>query len=259
MPLLSPALSYKLITDNLPKSLERVSARADIARETKYYLDNIGKIETAEQFVSNSRLLNYAMTAFGLKDMAYAKGLVRKLLSEGVDSTSSFANRLADNRFRDFARTLDFKSFGVATTSFDRAQQGIVDRYLRQQLETTEGEQSETVRLALYFQRTAANITNTYEILADAALTKVVQTALGLSSVLSAQSLEKQSAVIAERLDIADFKDAAKLKNFIGRFIALHTLQNPQTVTLPQFQNFASVGTLSPALMQSLQNIRFRS
>ena len=59
-------------------------------RETKYYLENIAKVKTIEEFVKNDRLFSYAMKAHGLEDMAYAKAFMVKALKEGIaDPTAS--------------------------------------------------------------------------------------------------------------------------------------------------------------------------
>jgi len=42
------------------------------------------------------------MKAFGLEDMTFAKAFMRKVLTEGV-ATATFANRLSDKRYADFA------------------------------------------------------------------------------------------------------------------------------------------------------------
>ena len=39
----------------------------------EYYRENIGKVETVDEFVDDSRLLNFALKAYGLEDMSYAK------------------------------------------------------------------------------------------------------------------------------------------------------------------------------------------
>ena len=56
-------------------------------RATAYYLANIGKVKTVDDFVNNYQLFSYAMKAFGLADMTYAKGLMTKVLNGGVDET----------------------------------------------------------------------------------------------------------------------------------------------------------------------------
>ena len=59
--------SYQTIAGNLTKSLERVSAQPDVARETEYYLAHIGDIKTIDEFFADTRLYNYAMKAHGLE------------------------------------------------------------------------------------------------------------------------------------------------------------------------------------------------
>ena len=73
-------------------------------------------------------------------------------------------------------------------------------------------QQNEGVRLALYFERKAAGLTSAYGILADAALLKVVQTALGIPAATSAMDIDRQAEMIAARLDIEDLKDPEKLE-----------------------------------------------
>src|SRR5690606_14241580 len=120
-------------------------------------------------------LYNYAMKAFGLEDMAYAKAFVRKILTEGVKSDDAMANQLTDKRYKEFATTFDFEGKGDKATESTDAQQGVMDKYLRQTLETEAGSQNEGVRLALYFERKASTITNAYEILGDKALLTMMQ------------------------------------------------------------------------------------
>ena len=76
---------YRLIARDMPTSLQRVSKQTTVARETEYYLENIGKADTIEDFLKDDRLFNYAMKAHGLEEMSYAKGLMRKVLEGGTD------------------------------------------------------------------------------------------------------------------------------------------------------------------------------
>ena len=64
--MLSTVTSYKLLTQNIEKSLARVRAAPEVNRETDYYLATIGKIKTIEDFLANDRVFAYAMKAFGL-------------------------------------------------------------------------------------------------------------------------------------------------------------------------------------------------
>ena len=70
------------------------------------------------------------------------------------------ANTLTDPRYLEFASTYDFDRYGSIATTFTKARQGTVDKYLRQTLEENEGAKNEGVRLALYFERKAPRYRN---------------------------------------------------------------------------------------------------
>ncbi|MFN3673690.1 MAG: DUF1217 domain-containing protein, partial [Bosea sp. (in: a-proteobacteria)] len=222
------------------------------------YLKTIGSIKTIDAFMADDRLYRYAMKAFGLGDMAYAKGLIRKVLTEGVDSPSAFANRLSDSRYRELASVFNFKRYNTATTSFESTQKPVTELYIRQVFEEEQGSQDENVRLALYFQRKAPGLSNPVQLLADKALLKVVQTALGLSPLTSTMPIEKQMEMIGKRLDVKSLQDPAALDKFLRRFAALadsgdSSAATSQTTLL--FGGRASAG-ISTDLLFSIQKLR---
>lgn len=215
-----------MITTRIEAWRSVVAARPDVRSDVKNYLDKIGDIKTIDAFLKDDRVFRVAMKAFGLGDMAYAKGFMRKVLAEGVDSPDAFANKLADRRYREFAATFNFNRYGETTTIFDRTRQGTVDGYLRQMLEETAGAGNENVRLALYFERMAPGISSPFDILSDRALTQVVYTALGLPGATSLMNIDAQAALISKRLDIADFQTPGKMSRFVTRFAALADSQS---------------------------------
>lgn len=251
---------YAAISTNLTRSLGTTAAKPQVARETEYYLANIVNVKSIDDFLADDRLFKYAMKAFGLGDMDYAKAFMRKVLSEGIDKSDSFANSLSDSRYKEFAEAFNFVRYGKTTTIFDRTRQGTVDRYVRQTLEEDVGAQNEGVRLALYFERKASGIKSAYGILADAALLKVVQTALGIAAETSAMDIDRQAEMISSRLDLEELKDPDKLEKFLGRFASLWEVQNPSTTA---GTDIASVLFSQPLelgiggdLLASLQNLR---
>lgn len=337
--------SYQLLTRDIGKSLDRVSREPVVQRDTDYYLANITKVTTAEEFVNDYRLFSYAMKAHGLEDMVYAKAFMLKALNEGVEDPESFANKLVDKRYADFVRsfnfaeygdkattytvavdpvvelylkiatppggkpseadikasayyaenignvktiddflhkdnepllayalvalgledsfqdkkllrqmleggyddpdspankheneawknfamTFDFAGLGERATTYNRAQAPSVDKYLRQTLEKNAGLENEGVRLALYFERMAADITSPYQLLGDPALSKVARTLLQLPDAIAQLDVDKQAALIESRIDLEDFKDPEKLSKLLTRFTTLWEVQNPTT------------------------------
>lgn len=252
------AVTYRIAALNLDRSLDVVAKSPQVARETDYYLAHIGNVKSIDDFMADKRLLRYAMNAYGLSDISYATAFARKLLQGGIDDSNSLANQLSDQRYRDFVTAFNFVRYGSATTAFDRTQQGTVDLYKRQTLEENVGQQSEAARLALYFQRQAPKVTSGLGLLADAALLKVTQTALGLSPYTSNLSIETQQQVIEKRIDVADFKDPVKLAKFLNRFTALWDLNNPDQSTgtsIATALNYSGVG-IGADLLTAIQKIK---
>jgi hypothetical protein len=255
---LTTTASYRLLASDMTKSLDRTASAPQVKRDSAYYLANVTKVKSIDDFLGNTRLFTYAMKAFGLGDMTYAKAFMRKALEGGVDAKDSFANSLSDKRYQDFVATFNFQRYGATATAFTRTQQGTVDNYVRQTLEENAGAQNEGVRLALYFQRKASGITNAYDILADPALLKVAQTALSIPAASGAQDIDKQASMINARLKIADLKDPKLLDKFLTRFTSLYELQNSSAATSPSVMLISgpTEAGINQTLLQSLQNLK---
>jgi hypothetical protein len=258
--MVSTIASYQMIANNLDRSLQRTAEKPDVQRDTTYYLAHIGDVKTADQLIKNSRLFSYAMKAFGLSDMVYAKAFVRKVLNEGISSSSTFANKLVDTRYREFAAAFNFAALGANATKATAATSGTVDKYVRQALEEDAGLQNEGVRLALYFQRKAPGITTAYHILADKALTKVVQTALGISSLTSMADVDKQASMLTKQINFKDFQNQDKLKTFLQRFSAMWEGENGQAMSTTATPSILvdqpiELG-INAATLTSLQNLK---
>ncbi|MGE0500348.1 MAG: DUF1217 domain-containing protein [Rhizobiaceae bacterium] len=130
--MLSTYLSYQMIARDLPKALDRVEKQPTVSRDTAYYLENIGKVKSIEDFVDDDRLFRYAMKAHGLEDMAYARAFMVKVLEEGVTDPDSFANRLSDKRYADFAKTYNFDKYGELATTYNKAQHDVPANFATQ-------------------------------------------------------------------------------------------------------------------------------
>ncbi|MGX9143662.1 DUF1217 domain-containing protein [Mesorhizobium sp. 128a] len=130
--MLSTFTSYQLIARDIPKAIDRIEADPVTKRDTDYYLANIGSVKSIDDFVKNTRLFTYAMKAFGLGDMAYAKAFMVKALKEGVSDPDSFANKLTDKRYAEFVSAFNFAALGADATSYNPAQQGVTKNYAAQ-------------------------------------------------------------------------------------------------------------------------------
>ena len=197
------------------------------------------------------------MKAFGLEDMTYAKGLVRKLLQGGVASGSSLANTLNDARYRRLAATFDFAADGAATTQSQAVAKTTVSAYVEQTLESRVGKDNPGTGMALYFRRMAPDIKSAYGILADKTLLGVIQTAFSLSPSMSQQPIERQAATIDRFVKIADLQSPQKVQKLIERFTANYDANQPaQAAAAPTSALGVTSPGISPALLLSIANLR---
>ena len=108
--MVSTYFGYSYITRNLKQSLTRIEQQTDVAREAAYYKANIGKVKTVDDFMKDYRLYHYATKAYGLEDMAYAKAFMKKVLESDLTDANSFANKLSDTRYKEFASAFNFNA-----------------------------------------------------------------------------------------------------------------------------------------------------
>lgn len=260
--MLSTIADYTRLTKDMSKSLTQVATQPDVSRETDYFLSHIGNVKTIDDFLKDYRLYSYAMKAYGLSDMTYAKAFMRKVLTEGVATKDAFANKLSDTRYRQFAAAFNFAALGDKATQATAATTGTATQYVTQTMEEKAGDQNEGLRLALYFTRKASTITNAYQILADKALTQVVQTAMGWSATLSSSDIDAQAKMITGKINLTDFQDPAKVTKFVQRFAAMWDATQAQsdTSTNPALVLIGGASTtsgLDTDMLTTLQNIRF--
>jgi len=242
-----------------------IAAKApDVATQTRYFQDNIGKAKSAEDLLGNSRLFNYAMKAYGLGDQTNAKGMMRKVLQEGVGSATTLAYKLNNPNILAFAKAFDFASKGAQTTGSSALVKTIVDQYEQNALETDQAKQNPGVGLALYFQRKAPSLASVYGLLADKKLLQVVQMTLDISPMTALMPIDRQAALLKKKIDIADFKDATKLQSFISRFAAQYDVKyGDASATGSTYSNAILLGASQDAgggvgasLLQALQAYR---
>jgi hypothetical protein len=210
---------------------------AVLKKQTESYLKEVAKVTSIDGLFANDEVYTYAMKAFGLEARLGDKTFMREILEGGVADPDSLANRQENKAYARFAAAFDFAARGAEATTFSNAQQGTVEKYMRQTLEENAGGENEGVRLALYFQRKAPDIKNVFDILADPALAQVVRTALGFPESMATTDVDRQAAMIKKKLDIADLQDAGKVSDFIKRFTSLWDVANSSANT----QSAASV------------------
>ncbi|MVA34920.1 DUF1217 domain-containing protein [Agrobacterium vitis] len=175
--MVSTYIGYDLVNRDMKASLKRVSQEPEVAREQKYYQENIGKVKTVDDFMNDDRLYQYTMKANGLEDMTYAKAFMKKVLESDLSDENSYANKLADDRYRDFARSFNF-SAETADIQTDKQEEDVIGLY-KQSLVTEGDDAKEEVQ---YYDSAIDKVTNVDDLLKNSRLTKFVLESYGLDT-----------------------------------------------------------------------------
>lgn len=251
---------WALLNRTLERQTELFNASPAIVRDTDYFTERIGEVRTAEDLVSDRRLLRVALGAFGLQEDINNRAFIRSILEEGTVEDDALANRLADDRYRQLADAFAFADPGEPRTALGGFAANITEQFRRREFEVAVGEQDDSLRLALNAQRElqdaasgeASEDTLWFRILGDPPLRRVFEGALGLSETFAQLDLDRQLEEIksraARQLDIGALSDLAapdQRESLIRRFllrtqVAEFNLQSSQSVALTLLQNAAN-------------------
>ncbi len=221
----------------------------DIQREVDYFKENIGNITSSAELVGDRRLLAVALGAFGLSDEINKQAFVRTVIDGGTFDPRSFANRLGNSNYLEFAKTFSFGNEGgfVATTNRTN---DIADKFLTTQFEEAVGEVDNTMRLALNFKREMSDLagqgltkdTGWLRAMGSLPIRAVLESAFNLPKQFSQIGLDQQKEVLISKAkqyyggDSVDiFSDPEILDDMVRRFHLREQINNGPDASTPGF------------------------
>ena len=233
----------------LKRTMERQQglqqATPALQRDEAYFRARIGQVRTAEEFVSDRRLLRVGLAAFGLEGDLNNRAFIRQVLDGGTLKEGSLANRLADKRYQMFSAAFGFGDFSVPRTRLSTFPDEILTRFRTRNFETAVGLQNNAFRLALNAERELAELAlrpisetaRWYTVLGSPPLREVLQAAFNLPRSFAAIDLDQQVASLRDKTErafgsstISQFADPAKLEALIRRFhVNTSALDQPAT------------------------------
>ena len=216
--------TYLSISNNLARYQSMVADQPAVKTASEYYAANIGKVTSIKDFVSNYRLLSYALDAYGLGDQVNSTALVTQVLEGGVSSSKSLANTLSNPNWAKFAAAFNFAADGASSISTASAIKTTTSAYVEQNLETDEGEQDPGVQLALYFERVAPTESSGLDIMGDENLLDVVQTIFGLPPETTGTNIDDEAAEISRLVPTSELQSPKELQLLTERFTAMYDL-----------------------------------
>lgn len=208
-----------------------------LTRDTEYFAQNIGNIETAEQLVDDRRLLRVALGAFGLEDDLNNKFFIKTILEGGVVDPTSLANRLTDERYRSLAKAFEFDGIIGPRTSRSGFADEIVSKFREQSFEIAVGAQDESLRLSLNFGRQIGEMADEsisdnakwFRVMGTTPLRTVLETALNLPSGFGQLDIDKQLDIFREKMDsrygVSEIDEMAE-PDVLNRIVQGYLLQN---------------------------------
>lgn len=206
-------MNYRLYSADMAKSLARIASQASVQRDADYYKANIGKVKSPDDLLKDQRLYAYAMKAYGLEDQVQSKGLMRKVLESDLSQSDSFANKLVDKRYREFAAAFQFGSASKAAVQTAAQTELVTEAYSEHRVRAA-NKAGEVVDL---YNQKITTVTSVADLLNDPTMLRVVAKVAGLDPEAADQTALK--ATLSDALtNGASSSTNAKLRDLQARF-----------------------------------------
>ncbi|MEM9317768.1 MAG: DUF1217 domain-containing protein [Pseudomonadota bacterium] len=204
---LSGMAGWAFLSKTLDAQTEAYSRAPINARDMEYFRENIGQVFTAEELVSDYRLLRVALGAYGLQEDLPNRAFVRTILADGTTDPEALSNRLADKRYSAFSEAFGFGEVALPKTLETGFADTILARFERQEFERAVGEQNNDMRLALNLQRELPEILSEglendnawLTVMGNPPLRSAFETALGLPESFGLIDIDQQLETLKDR------------------------------------------------------------
>ena len=241
-------LGWKVFDNSAARQFEVFKDTPAVVRDVDYFRENVADATTAEKLVNDRRLLTVALGAYGLGEEINKKAFIQKILEDGTEFGDSFANRLSDPRWRQFAKDFGYGNFTGPRVGIESFREQAANNYLERAFEARVGEVNTDMRLAMNFRREIARIAEGanvetagwFQIMGQSPLRIVMEGALGLPSSIGSADIDKQKELFERKADQffggkspAVFKDPVKIEDALRRFFLYSEIQNGPTASTP--------------------------
>lgn len=199
---------WSFLNRTMDRQVSMFNRTATMRRDVEYFMQNIGKADTAEKLVNDKRLLKVVLGAFGLGDEVDKRAFMLKIIAGGTEDRLSPANKMTDPRFKEMTAALGFGNAKGPQVDEDGFARKIAELYRRQSFEIAVGEVDPNMRLALNFDRTMKSLATqklsdkafAFRVLGDKALRGVFEGALGLPKEFAKLDIDRQAEVLNFRV-----------------------------------------------------------
>ncbi|MDT1061440.1 DUF1217 domain-containing protein [Paracoccus sp. CPCC 101403] len=236
---------WKLLERTAETQRATLARDPEILRSRTYFAEKLPQVKTADQMVSDYRLLNVALRAFGLEADMKNRLFIKKVLEADPNDSNSIVNRLSDKRYLNLNKALGMGQAGGATES--AADVGaILDLYVSKTFERNIGDRYQEIELALNARRElpalaesgSSDNTKWYQILGSQPLRKIFEGAFGLGSTFGRLPVDRQVDEMKTRLEkmtgsssVAQFAEPEKLENLLKTYLLRSSINSGASAT----------------------------
>lgn len=227
---------WQFLQRTYDRQMEIFTKSPELRRDIDHFSENITTITSAEDLVNDRQMLRVVLGAFGLEGDLENRFLIQKMLEEGTTADDALANKFADERYRDMS-----EAFGLGPGEFPNFlapgfAEEIVAKFEAASFEAATGQQDETMRIALYAQRTLGDALSEEEatvdqmwfsIMGQPPLRAVFELALNLPTEFSQIDIDQQLEVFKDRAsrvfgsdDPSQFLEAEAQEDLLTTYVA---------------------------------------
>ncbi len=241
-------LGWRIFNQTEVRQKEIFTNDALTLRNVDYFKENISGAATAADLVNDRRLLTVALGAFGLSEEIDKKALIRRILEEGTEDSNAFANRINDQRWRDFSEQFGYGNFAGPRILLSSFREEIATQYIERSFEERVGEVDTDIRLAMNFRREIARIAENsspisvkwLQIMGQRPVRTVMEAALGLPATIGSVDLDQQRDIFMRKAEAifgsnspSQFSDPEAVEDALQRFFLRKEIESGPSASTP--------------------------
>lgn len=207
------------------RALARIAVQPAQKRSLDGYDKALAQAKDVKSALKDPRIMGVLATALGVPEAAKQAGLASRAFLSDLDDARSVANTLPDTRWKAAAKTLNLHKGGLEALRSPELRAKLAEGLQRAAWNRELEASSAGLGDAVLFQERAPSVTNTYEILGNAVLRKVVTKALNLPDEIVNQSVEAQARAIERKLDVSRLGDPKTVQKLAERYLAMRALE----------------------------------
>ena len=260
---MSGYVGWKFLTRTLEGQQAAFDKAPALQRDIAYFKERIGNVATADDLVSDRRLLRVALDAFGLGADIDSRAFVRKVLEDGTADPRALANRLSDRRYQAFSAAFGLAGQGPPGTRAAGFADRIAVLYTDRRFEVAVGASVPSLRLALSLRRDLVALAEQpgsetarwFTVMGTPPLRQVFETAFGLPPAFAALDIDRQLEVFRSRATtafgdpgVAQFADPERLESLVRQYLVREDMRGIGGGTAP--------GAIALQMLQAMPRLR---